>query len=36
MYRAIETIGGRAGMKARSEANSKVAQMILPKKELCA
>jgi integrase len=27
---------GRAGMKAKSEANSKVVQMILPRKELCA
>jgi integrase len=27
---------GRSGMKAKSEANSKVVQMILPRKELCA
>ena len=27
---------GRAAMKAKQEANSKVVQMILPKKELCA
>jgi integrase len=27
---------GRASMKAKSEANSKVVQMILPRKELCA
>jgi integrase len=29
-------IYGRASMKAKQEANSKVVQMILPRKELCA
>jgi hypothetical protein len=27
---------GRAGTKAKSEANSKMVQMSLPRKELCA